>query len=116
MPGSAACTKHRVPSVSQLASSVVASMLAGAVEPIIGIGSASTGMSQPRSASQLSAQPRSMMSGDTGVMRNEYGCRRLTSSRLPNTAASISRIHGAHSGRANESLTCLEKLRASSAL
>ena len=37
----------------------------------MGMGSTATGMSQPRSASQASVQPLSMISGETGVMRNE---------------------------------------------
>ena len=71
VPGSAACTRHRTPSISQLASSVVASRLAGDVVPIIGIGSTASGMPQPRKASQLFVQSASMTSGETGVRRNE---------------------------------------------
>ena len=39
-------------------------------------------------------RPRSMTSGETGVMRNEYGRRRRTSSRPPKTMSSTSRTHG----------------------
>ena len=98
-----------------MASRTVPRTLPGAVVPIIGIGSTATGMSQPRSASQLSVHDSSITSGDTGVMRNEYGWRRRTSSR-PKTMSRTSSTQGESAGSSHESWMCLLKARCNSAL
>ena len=72
-------------------------------------------MSQPRSASQLSHPGGSTISGDTGVIRNEYGMRSRTASGPPNTMSSTSLSHGASPGVPNESWTCLPKAPKTSA-